>query len=150
MQKSPLELPKWARIKRFSVQAAWRVGLCVGLAGAATFAVQFIRGMRETPEPLVEVLQNRPGQQRDSFVEPRNKLRFAVAAMVSPKETYSTYRQFVQRISKDIGKEEAFVVRPSCEAMRRALTQREVDAAFVCTGTAINLYKRYQNLLSQP
>lgn len=134
-------------------QAAWRIAFCIVLAAAATFAVQFIRRMRETPEPFLEVFRAQPetALTTNSSAKNRNTLRFAVATMVSAEETFSTYRQFVQRISKDIGKEGAFIVRLSNEDVRPALMRGEVDAAFVCTGTYLNaLDGKGIKLLVQP
>jgi phosphonate transport system substrate-binding protein len=138
---------------RILIQAAWQIGLAVGLAGAAMFAVQIIGVMTEAPEPLVDVFQPRPltEPQTDPSNEHRNKLRFAVATMVSAEETFSTYRQFVKRISRDIGREEVFILRPSYEDVRLALMHGEVDAAFVCTGTYLSgLESKSIKLLVQP
>lgn len=128
------------RPARIFFQAVWRIGLCIALSGAAIFAVQFIRRLREAPEPFLEVFQNRPETALKAGLSsnPHNRLRFAVATMVSAEETFSTYRRFVQRISKDIGREEAFILRPSYEEVRLALMRGEVDAALVCTGIYLN------------
>jgi hypothetical protein len=45
---------------RILLQAAWRIALCILLAAAAVFAVQFIRRMRETPEPFLEIFRTQP------------------------------------------------------------------------------------------
>jgi phosphonate transport system substrate-binding protein len=138
---------------RILLQAAWRIGFCVALAGAAILAMQFIRRMREKPEPFLEVFQNQPGTALipDSSAKARNRLRFAVATMVSAEETFSIYRRFVQRISKDIGREEVFIVRPSYEGVNLALMRGEVDAAFICTGTYLSaLDRKSVKLLVQP
>ncbi|MCP4376836.1 MAG: hypothetical protein GY794_11750, partial [bacterium] len=66
-----------------------------------------------------------------------SNLRFAVATMVSAEETFITYRRLVQRICRDVGRSEAFIVRPSYRAVREALEQEKVDVAFVCTGTYV-------------
>jgi len=64
-------------------------------------------------------------------------LRFAVATMVSAEDTFATYRRLVQRICRDVGRSDAFIVRPSYRAVREALEQEEIDVAFVCTGTYV-------------
>ncbi|MCP4377345.1 MAG: phosphate/phosphite/phosphonate ABC transporter substrate-binding protein, partial [bacterium] len=46
-------------------------------------------------------------------------------------------RRLVQRICRDVGRSEAFIVRPSYRAVREALEQEKVDVAFVCTGTYV-------------
>jgi phosphonate transport system substrate-binding protein len=80
-----------------------------------------------------------------------SKLRFAVASMVSAEETFITYRRLVQRICRDVGRGDAFIVRPSYRAVREALEQEKVDVAFVCTGTYVrSLNSGKIRLLVQP
>ena len=145
--------PRWGPLRSFLCSMLWRIGFCVALAGAAILAVEVIRRITEPPEPLVDVIQKRAeiAPQNGPSGELRNKLRFAVSTMVSAGETFSTYRQFVHRISRDIGREEVFVVRPSYEAVRLALTRGEVDVAFAGTGTCIRgIEDRTIKLLVQP
>jgi phosphonate transport system substrate-binding protein len=79
------------------------------------------------------------------------KLRFAVATMVSAEETFITYRRLVQRICRDVGRNDAFIVRPSYRAVREALEQEKLDVAFVCTGTYVrSLDNGGIRLLAQP
>jgi len=57
--------------------------------------------------------------------------------MVSAEETFTTYRRLVQRICRNVGRGDAFIVRPSYRAVREALEQKKIDVAFVCTGTYV-------------
>jgi len=140
MRDKLIKLLKQVKAEIFSVKFVLRIGLCVGLSAGAIFAVQFIGGVLQKPEPLVDVFQNkqRINGQTSSSAPLSGRLRFAIAAMVSAEETFSTYNQFVQRISRDIGREDAFFVRPSYEDVRLALMNSEVDVALVCTGTYLN------------
>jgi phosphonate transport system substrate-binding protein len=138
---------------RILIQVAWQISLAAGLAGAAIFAVQIISGMTREPEPFVNVFESHTGQalQTKHSDEAQNKLRFAVATMVSAEETFSTYRRFIQRISKDIGREGLFILRPSYEDVRKALSRGEVDVALVCTGTYLSgIESKSIKLLVQP
>ena len=84
-------------------------------------------------------------------VEDDDRLRFAVATMVSAEATFSTYGRLVRRICRDVGRQEAFIVRPSYAQVRRALEQGEVDVALVCTGTYVHSRDSGRvNLLVQP
>jgi phosphonate transport system substrate-binding protein len=58
--------------------------------------------------------------------------------MVSAEATFSTYRRLVEKVAGCIGREAAFILRPSYADVRRALEQGRVDVAFVCTGTYIH------------
>jgi phosphonate transport system substrate-binding protein len=83
--------------------------------------------------------------------EKDGRLRFAVATMVSAEETFSAYRRLVGKICRDVGREEAFIVRPSYAAVRTALEKDEVDVAFVCTGTYVHSRSKGRiELLVQP
>lgn len=61
--------------------------------------------------------------------------RFAVASMVSPEETWVTYKQLVDYITEHIGSDTSMVLKPSYSEVRELLEQNTVHSAFVCTGT---------------
>ena len=143
--------PSWT--KRLPLQALWRTGICFVLIGVVVFALHLISGMTQGPETYVEMSRKPPAnaQRADSAVPSPDRLRFAIATMVSAEETFSTYRQFVERISRDVGRKGAFVLRPSNEQVRRKLEWGEVDVALVCTGTYLRaLQSGSIRLLAQP
>jgi len=71
--------------------------------------------------------------------------------MVSAEETFSTYRRLVQRICREVGRREAFVVPRSYADVREKLEHGKVDIAFVCTGTYVHsLRNKRIKLLAQP
>ena len=61
--------------------------------------------------------------------------RFAVASMVSPEETWVTYKKLVDYISEHIGNGTSLVLKPTYGDVRVLLEQNAVHSAFVCTGT---------------
>jgi len=65
-------------------------------------------------------------------------LRFAVATMVSAEATFSTYARLVERIGRDVGRGDVFILRPSYSDVRAELEQGSIDVAFVCTGTYVH------------
>jgi phosphonate transport system substrate-binding protein len=72
----------------------------------------------------------RPGDQAS-----RNPpLRVAVAAMVSPKETFDLYRQLLQYLSRRAGKDLEFVQRKTYVEIDELLKKGEIDLAFICSG----------------
>ena len=127
------------------------VAVCLGLVLGATKLLRSGEPLVDLAERSGAVVPSRDAQEE----EPR--LRFAVATIVSAEETFATYRRLVQRISRDVGLREAFIVPPSYTDVRLALEQKRVDVAFVCTGTyartsrdeRIKLIKRVK-LLVQP
>jgi phosphonate transport system substrate-binding protein len=57
----------------------------------------------------------------------------------------------VQRVCRDAGREDAFVLRPSYSDVRQSLEKGQVDVAFVCTGTYVHaLENQTVKLLAQP
>ncbi len=72
----------------------------------------------------------RPGEQA-----PLNQpLRVAVAAMISPKETFDLYRQLLEYLSRQVGKDLQFVQRKTYAEINELLRRGDIDVAFICSG----------------
>lgn len=72
----------------------------------------------------------RPGEQAS-----RNPpLRVAVAAMISPKETFDLYRQLLEYLSRQTGKDLEFVQRKTYGEINELLRRGDIDLAFICSG----------------
>lgn len=127
--------------------------LCLLLAGLGLAAVRALWSITVSREPFVD-FSRRDAKTPKPPLSPagqRSQLRFAVATMVSAEATFSTYRRLVQRICRDVGRREAFVIRSSYTDVREALEQGKVDVAFVCTGTYVHSLKGKRiRLLAQP
>ena len=72
----------------------------------------------------------RPGDQASRHPS----LRVAVAAMVSPKETFDLYRQLLQYLSRRVGKDLEFVQRQTYAEINDLLQRGDIDLAFICSG----------------
>ncbi len=133
--------------------AVCKAALCpilAGLALAVMWGAWRINGAREpfvdfsSPVSQVSNREILTGQDSD-------RLRFGVATMVSAEATFSTYQRLVYRICRDVGRQEAFIVRPSYADVREALEQGNIDVALVCTGTYVHSLRRKRiKLLAQP
>ncbi len=66
-------------------------------------------------------------------------LRFCVATMWSPKETFSRYRKLGEGIGRLMGVDQTFTIHSSYREVREALESGAVDVALVCTGTLAQL-----------
>jgi phosphonate transport system substrate-binding protein len=64
----------------------------------------------------------------------RSRLRVAVGAMVSPKETFVHYRELLEYIAAKMGKEVELVQRRTYGEINDLLGKGEIDLAFVCSG----------------
>jgi phosphonate transport system substrate-binding protein len=79
------------------------------------------------------------------------KLRMAVAAMISPKDTFDQYRQLLTYISRKMDVELELVQRKTYAEINELLQQGLVDVAFVCSGPyATGKHKYGLELLATP
>jgi phosphonate transport system substrate-binding protein len=72
----------------------------------------------------------RPG---DRSTEDRS-LRVAVAAMISPKETFIYYRQILDYIGGELDREIEFIQRKTYGEINELIGRGQIDLAFICSG----------------
>jgi phosphonate transport system substrate-binding protein len=72
----------------------------------------------------------RPGEQP---IE-QDSLRVAVAAMISPKETFGYYRQVLDYIGSNLGKNVRLIQRKTYDEVNVLFGKGKIDLAFVCSG----------------
>ncbi len=121
------------------------------LAGVGLVCVRGAWSLSRSAGPWVDFSPGQVGAGEPADPTVDGRLRFAVATMISAEATFSTYSRLVRRVCRDVGRQEAFVVRPSYAEVRRALEQSEVDVALVCTGTYVHsLAGGRVKLLAQP
>ncbi|RJR51694.1 MAG: phosphate/phosphite/phosphonate ABC transporter substrate-binding protein [Desulfobacteraceae bacterium] len=78
-------------------------------------------------------------------------LRVAVAAIVSPKETFSSYRDLLTYIGHKVGKETEFIQRKTYREVNELLGMGRIDIAFICSGPYAAGRKQYAlELLAVP
>jgi phosphonate transport system substrate-binding protein len=70
-------------------------------------------------------------------------LRGAVAAMISPRETFIHYRELLAYVARKSGKDLEFVQRKTYEEINELLGKGEVDLAFICSGPYASAKDRY-------
>jgi len=63
-----------------------------------------------------------------------NRLRFAVAALISPKETIKFYNELLTYIGDQVDREIELLQRKTYVEVNELFPQRKIDMAFVCTG----------------
>ena len=62
------------------------------------------------------------------------QLTVAVAAIISPKETFIYYRQLLDYIGKKMGREIQFIQRKTYGEINELLGKGQIDLAFICSG----------------
>ncbi|MGB8932537.1 MAG: PhnD/SsuA/transferrin family substrate-binding protein [Anaeromyxobacteraceae bacterium] len=70
------------------------------------------------------------------------RLRFSVAAMLSPQDTFESYSHAFELIAKRLGTEIEFVQRRTYREVNDLLVAGQVDAAMICTGGFLELERR--------
>jgi phosphonate transport system substrate-binding protein len=79
------------------------------------------------------------------------RIRVAVGAMISPKETFIYYRQLLDYIGKNLGLEAQLIQRKTYDEINELFGKGEIDLAFVCSGPYANGKEKYGfQLLSTP
>jgi phosphonate transport system substrate-binding protein len=69
-------------------------------------------------------------------------LRFSVAAVESPRDTYAAYSRLFERMGERLGVRIEFVQRRTYREVNDLLASGRVDAALVCTGGYLDLQRR--------
>ena len=62
------------------------------------------------------------------------QLKVAVAAIISPKETFVYYRQLLDYIGQKMGREIQFIQRKTYGEINELLAKGQIDLAFICSG----------------
>lgn len=70
-------------------------------------------------------------------------LRVAVAAMVSPRETFDLYRQLLEYLGRRLGKNLEFVQRKTYGEINELLRRGDIDLAFICSGPYVSGRQTY-------
>ena len=61
------------------------------------------------------------------------QLKVAVAAIISPKETFAYYRQLLDYIGDKLGREIQFIQRKTYGEINALLARSQIDMAFICS-----------------
>lgn len=70
-------------------------------------------------------------------------LRISVAAMISPKETFSAYHDILDYLGERLGRPVEMVQRSTYQEVNDLLEKNEIDAAFVCTGAYVSGHAKF-------
>ena len=74
--------------------------------------------------------------------EPK-QVKVAVAAIISPKETFVYYRQLLDYIGQKMGREIQFIQRKTYEEINELLGKGQIDLAFICSGPYVVGKEKY-------
>jgi phosphonate transport system substrate-binding protein len=71
------------------------------------------------------------------------QLKVAVAAIISPKETFIYYRQLLDYIGKKMDREIQFIQRKTYGEINELLAKGQIDLAFICSGPYVVGKEKY-------
>ncbi len=83
-------------------------------------------------------------EKQNSYMSDSKRLRVAVAAMVSPKETLVYYEELLNYIGREVGYEIILTQRKTYSEVNELFPKRLIDLAFVCSGPYANEQEKYK------
>lgn len=96
---------------------------------AAVLIIIFIPGCREKPSGKGEL-----EKAKETAPAVEETIHIGVAAMLSPKETLHVYNEIVEYIGRGLRKKSTMIYTKNYAAMNNMIKDKEIDAAFVCSG----------------
>ncbi len=82
---------------------------------------------------------------------PQARLRIAVGGMITPKEGFFYYKEFIDYLGKKMGKPVEFVDREKYDVINNMIRDEQLDAAFVCGGPYVDGHDDFgMELLAAP
>ena len=117
-------------MKLFS-PAAKIIILCLGLSMIAIFSAGCSRDVEYTPVDFSKTVKIKKSTHLD---DKTRTLKVAVSAMVSPKETFSTYRHLLAYIGDHLNYKIQLIQRKTYDEINELFLKRQIDLAFICSG----------------
>lgn len=126
-------------------------GCCIAVR-AAVLLVLALGGFSCAKEeaPRTVSLENRETAPAPSPERPR-PLRIAVGGMITPREGFRYYREFLLYIGEKLGRPVEYVDRENYAEVNRLVETGDVDVAFVCGGPYVEGHRKFgMRLLAAP
>jgi phosphonate transport system substrate-binding protein len=100
---------------------------------------------------IVDFSKTLPPAQPGGNAPDNNSLRVAVAAMISPKETFVYYRQVLDYIGGQLDKDIQLIQRKTYSEINELFSKGQVDLGFICSGPYATGKEKYGfKLLATP
>jgi phosphonate transport system substrate-binding protein len=108
----------------------------IGKVGAACLAAGWLLAgcSGDADYKMIDMSQTVAVSSPNLAPEETKRLRVAVAAMISPKETLAYYRELLAYLGHRVGYEVQLVQRRTYSEVNELFPKRQVDLAFICTG----------------
>lgn len=119
-------------VKNVDVMATGIKGLIIGFIFVVLIVVSGCG--KDSEAVLVDFEKTVAVERPASSVSTSAQLKVAVAAIISPKETFVYYRQLLDYIGKKLDREIEFIQRKTYGEINDLLARGQIDLAFVCSG----------------
>jgi len=117
----------------------------------ATLLVSSYGCGRDSDTVIVDFNKRMAVERPDEMSPERPTFKVAVGAMISPKETFVSYRQLLDYISGKLGREVELVQRKTYQEINELLGLGQIDLAFICSGPYVTGKEKYGfELLATP
>jgi phosphonate transport system substrate-binding protein len=100
-------------------------------------------GCSRKEEPIKVDLGKREAVAKTSKMDAENTLHIAVGGMITPREGYLYYRQFLDYIGERLGRHVELIDREDYAEINSLVKTGKVDVAFVCGGPYVDGHKEF-------
>ena len=132
-------------------QFRYKIGfliLCLGISTSLSFL--YACG-GETDARVVDFSKTVVIEQPGKPLSDKLSLKVAVAAMISPKDTFVYYRQLLDYIGRNLGRDVQFIQRKTYGEINELLGRGQIDLAFICSGPYVTGKEKFGfELLATP
>ncbi len=102
-----------------------------------------IAGCDKTEKAKVINLEEREAAETQAGQHEEKPLRIAVGGMITPREGFAYYRQFLDYIGEKLGRHVDFVDREDYAEINKMVKAGDVDVAFVCGGPYVDGHDQF-------
>jgi len=122
------------------------------ITGLLLATLAFPNGCGRDSDAVVVDFTKTVAVERPISSEPESvQLKVAVAAIISPKETFAYYRQLLDYIGQKLGHQIQFIQRKTYGEINELLAKGQIDLAFICSGPYVVGKEKYGfELLATP
>lgn len=124
----------------FSTQSIWRKTLLLITGGLVVFLVAC---NQDTGYKPIDFTKKTDISRPKAVNSGRQTLRVAVAAMISPKETFIYYRELIDYLGAKLDHDVALIQRKTYGEVNDLLNREDIDFAFICTGPFVNSSEKF-------
>lgn len=94
-------------------------------------------------DAVVDFSKTIPAEQQPDRASEYSYLKVAVGAMISPKDTFTYYRQLMEYIGSGLGRKVQLIQRKTYGEINKLLGKGRIDIAFICSGPYVTGKEKY-------